>query len=68
MFPRWCCFAMLWIAVLSMTGSVAIFFFGGPFAWNGILAFWIPANAFGISIFVLAYVMLKHIKAQEPSV
>lgn len=61
-FPRWCCYTMLWLGVGSMTGSIAVFFFKGPFAWNGAIGFWIPANAFGIWIAVLAYCMLKYIK------
>jgi hypothetical protein len=61
-FPRWCCFAMLWIGFLSLTGTIAIFVFSGPFAWNGAIGFWIPANAFGIWIGVLVYCMWKYVK------
>lgn len=63
-FPRWCCFAMLWIALLLAPGCLAIFFFTGPFSWNGLIVFWIPATVFGLSIQILAYVMLRYAKIQ----
>jgi hypothetical protein len=64
-FPRWCCFGLLWIALLFVPGGVGIFFFTGPFAFNGLIVFWIPAVTFGLQIAMLAYTMLKHVKAQE---
>ncbi|MET0984144.1 MAG: hypothetical protein ABW034_01930 [Steroidobacteraceae bacterium] len=67
-FPRWCCFAMLWIAVLFIPGSLGIFFFHGPFAWNGLIVFWVPASVFGLQIFLLAYVMYKHTSMEKSRV
>jgi hypothetical protein len=63
-FPRWCCFAMLWISLLLAPGCLAIFFFTEPFSWNGLIVFWIPATVFGLSIQILAYVMLRYAKIQ----
>lgn len=40
--PRWACFATLWVAVGGVGGGFASFFTGGPFAWNGIIGFWVP--------------------------
>jgi len=62
-FPRWSCFAILWIAILFVPGALGIFFFSGPFAWNGLIVFWIPATVFGSEIMLLAYVMLSYLKS-----
>lgn len=40
--PRWACFATLWVAAGGVGGGFACFFTGGPFAWNGLIGFWIP--------------------------
>ena len=46
--PRWFGFLNLWTSVLMLPGVMAIFFYTGPFAWNGLLAWWLVVNAFGI--------------------
>ena len=64
-FPRWCCFAMLWVAVLLLPGTMGIFFFQGPFAFNGLIVFWLVAAAFGSEILLLAYVMYRYTLQQR---
>ena len=49
-FPRWFCFLSFWAAILILPGALAVFFLTGPFAWNGLLSFWIPVGAFAISV------------------
>jgi hypothetical protein len=44
--PRWACFATLWVAFIGDGGGLASFFKAGPFAWNGIIGFYIPAGLF----------------------
>jgi hypothetical protein len=63
-FPRWVCFFMLWVALLVAPGSLAIFFFTGPFAWNGLFAFWLPAGVFGVYFMTLVPMLIKAIKRQ----
>lgn len=61
-FPRWFCFLSLWVALLLMPGVVAIYFFSGPFAWNGLLAFWLPVTVFVIyfcAAFPLVYKAIR---------
>lgn len=60
--PRWTAFFSFWVAVLFIPGALAILFKAGPFAWNGILAFWLPAVLVGIWSNVIALQMLKAIK------
>ena len=45
-FPRWFGFFNLWCAVLFMPGAMLTFFKTGPFAWNGLLVFWLGVTAF----------------------
>lgn len=47
MFPRWVAYMNLWTAFLYLPAFLDTFFKVGPFAWNGVLAFWIPAVVFG---------------------
>ncbi len=59
LFPRWTGYFCIWVGVLSIPGCVIPFFKTGPFAWNGILAFWVPAVAFGFMINVLFWAMRR---------
>ena len=52
-FPRWYNFLMIWIAIGTCTDCLTIFFFDGPFAYNGIISLWMPALAFTIWLFTL---------------
>jgi len=45
-FPRWFGFFCLWCALLFLPGVMLIFFKTGPFAWNGLLVFWLGVVAF----------------------
>jgi hypothetical protein len=57
--PRWVGYMCFWVGVLLIPGALAILFKTGPFAWDGILAFWMPFGAFFIAVLVLAMQMLK---------
>ena len=63
-FPRWVCFTMLWMAFGATPGFLAIFFYTGPFSWNGIIAFWTPVAAFSIYLIILIYILLAAIDSQ----
>jgi hypothetical protein len=56
---RWVGYMCLWVGVLLIPGALAIMFKTGPFAWDGILAFWMPFGAFFIAVLVLASRMFK---------
>jgi hypothetical protein len=57
--PRWTGYMSLWLALLLVPGALAILFKTGPFAWDGLLAFWIPFGLFGLWVMVMAQQMLK---------
>lgn len=65
--PRWVGYLSLWMAVLYMPAPLAAMFKDGPFAWNGIIAFWIPIFIAGIWAFGMAIAMYKSVKRAADS-
>lgn len=66
-FPRWVGFFNFWIALLFIPGGLITFFKTGPFAWNGLIAFWLPACVFGPWFFVVSIYVMKAARAQAAS-
>ncbi len=64
-YPRWVGYANAWSAVLFLPGPLLFYFLSGPFAWNGIAAFWIPANAFGAWFLIMAYATIKAVREER---
>jgi hypothetical protein len=53
-FPRWLGYQSIMTFLLCLPDQLLFFFKTGPFAWNGVLGFWVPATVFStwfISIF-----------------
>lgn len=63
-FPRWSGYFCIWIFVLQLPVSLIFFFHGGPFAWNGIIGFWLPAIVFFIYFLVTFHLIRSYIKRQ----
>ena len=63
-FPRWLGYFNLWIALLFFGGTLIYFFKSGPFAWNGIFAFWLPLSLFALWIGVMFLVLRSAIQRQ----
>jgi hypothetical protein len=57
-YPRWYAYAAFWVAVLLMTGLLIPFFMHGLFAWNGLLAFWMPAIVLAAFVLLTCHLML----------
>lgn len=60
--PRWAGYFSLWMAVLYLPAPLAAMFKTGPFAWNGIIAFWIPVIIAGIWALAMIVAMLGSLK------
>ena len=67
-FPRWAAYFNVWVGVLFVPGGFAYFFRTGPFAWNGLLAFWVAASAFFAWLVVMTPLLLKAISDEEQGV
>lgn len=46
-YPRWFGYLGLWVAVLLLPGTLLLFFHDGPFAYHGLISYWIPLFVFG---------------------
>jgi hypothetical protein len=57
-FPRWFGYQSIMTLVGLLPDQMLFFFKTGPFAWNGILGFWVPLTMFG-SWFVTMFVLLR---------
>ena len=62
-FPRWYGFFCLWTATGFVGGETVGFFHTGPFAWNGIFAFWMAAVFFFGWILVTWWVVMHAIRS-----
>ncbi len=62
--PRWTGYATLWVGVLFVPACLVAVFKSGPFAWNGVLAFWVPAGITGLWAFGMVAPILKSIANQ----
>lgn len=45
-FPRWAAYLQLWVSLSFVPAIGAMFLKTGPFAWNGLLVWWIPFAMF----------------------
>jgi hypothetical protein len=63
-FPRWFGYFTAWTALGIEVGAVAYMTRSGPFAWNGLLAFWLPTFVFFAWMLVVALLLFTALSAQ----
>ena len=63
-YPRWVGYANVWLAISFLPGALIPFFKSGPFAWNGIIGFWVAALAFFGWVVIMWWATLRAIKHQ----
>lgn len=64
-FPRWFGYYTAWTALMFEAGAIAFLTRSGPFAWNGLLAFWSPVVTFFAWVVVMAVLIFRAIGLQE---
>ncbi|MET0547376.1 MAG: hypothetical protein ABWZ40_13825 [Caulobacterales bacterium] len=64
MLPRWTCFLAFWCASTFFPASMTAFLKAGPFAWNGVLSYYLPYGAWLGWFCVFSFYMIKHISGQ----
>jgi hypothetical protein len=60
-YPRYVAYVCLWVAVLFVPAGLMAFFKSGPFAWNGVMALYVPVGIFFVWLAVLTYETVKNI-------
>ena len=63
-FPRWLGYFTLWAALAFEVGALAFLFKKGPFAWNGVLVFWVPLVVYGSWVTITSLMILRALKRQ----
>lgn len=61
-YPRWVGYANLWLILTFLPGLLLPFFKHGPFAWNGVIGFWVVAVGFFAWILIMWWTTLKAVK------
>ena len=64
-FPRWFAFVNLWLFVLLLPGQLIFFFKSGPFAWNGLIAFYLAFTVFALWFPVAFYLLRRAVLRLE---
>jgi hypothetical protein len=64
-YPRWVGYVNLWLAVCFCPGNLVFFFKGGPFAWNGLLSWYVTVIGFFIWLVVMVITTLTAIGRQD---
>jgi hypothetical protein len=64
-FPLWGAGLNFLAGLAFAGGALSIWFTTGPFAWNGLVAYWIPVFAFAFWILGMSILLLRAIARQE---
>lgn len=60
-FPRWAGYLSLWVALIECPTSLMVFFKTGPFAYNGLMALYVPLAAFLVYLVAMSVLTVKAI-------
>lgn len=64
-FPRWLAYYNFWAAFCFLPAFLLLFFKHGPFAWNGLLSFWLAAALFGGWFLVCSVMLLRAVPPRD---
>jgi hypothetical protein len=62
-YPRWFAYIQFWCAIGVMPAALVLCFHSGPFAWNGILAYWLGLTVASIWVVTTTVMTARAIKA-----
>lgn len=63
-YPRWFGYFNLWCGTLFVPAGLIFFFKDGPFAWNGLMAWWVVLTVFTAWMIVLSAMTARAVKRQ----
>ncbi|BBY83747.1 hypothetical protein H7I53_27030 [Mycolicibacterium pulveris] len=61
LFPRWAGYFCIWIALCESPAVLILFFKTGPFAYNGVVGFWLPTVAFFAWVLVMTWLVITEV-------
>lgn len=64
-YPRWVAFASIWTGILISPAGTISFFRTGPFAWDGLITFWLVTIVFFSWMVVMTVMSFKAITNME---
>jgi hypothetical protein len=67
LFPRWTCFLSIWCGLSFAPASMTQYLKTGPFAWDGMLSFYIPYAAWLVWCGVISVYMIKDVRRRMVS-
>jgi hypothetical protein len=67
MYPRWVAYFNLWCALLTVPAGLMAFFKSGPFAYDGLIAMYIPFGIFFVWMIAMTVQMFK-VQARDEKV
>lgn len=63
-YPRWLGYVGIWVAILLLPGTLLLFFQTGPFAYHGVISYWIPLFTFGSWMAAQSFCALRAAQAE----
>lgn len=66
-YPRWSGYLSVVVGLVQMPAGLLVFFKTGPFAWNGVFSFWVPAFDFFGWVLVMTALTIKATKLPVPA-
>ena len=63
--PRWFGWLTLWVILTGVAAFLILFFKTGPFAWNGLIAFWIPLPLGWAYLLTMVILLLKAFRRDD---
>lgn len=64
-YPRWAGYFNFWVATLTTPAGFVVFFKEPPFAWNGLIGFFLPLASFAAWIAVMTFLTLRAVDEEE---
>jgi hypothetical protein len=65
LFPRWVCWLSIWCGLSFVPASLTLYMKTGPFAWDGLLSFYVPYAAWLIWVLAASACMIRDIGARQ---
>lgn len=63
--PRWSGYFSIWSGICFTPGAILVFFKSGPFAWDGLLVFWMAVFFFTAWVLVMSALMYRSLRAES---